>query len=100
MITRSKQNWEAGNIVKVGFMQLRVVQAIPTPGDYMPDAYILTNLASTKLYKFVPHNGLESIDLEEANEMIASAVEIAAEKAKIAINTARQTIEITRLIAK
>ncbi|MBC7605075.1 MAG: KilA-N domain-containing protein [Ramlibacter sp.] len=85
MINRTKQNWTTGQFVKVGFMSLMVVQAVPTPGDYAPDAYILTNAANTKLYKFVPHNGLQSIDLVEANELIAAAAEVARRAATAAI---------------
>ena len=60
MISNSKQNWEVGATVKVGFMSLEVVAAVATPGDYKPDAYVLTNKAHTKFYSFVPHNGLMS----------------------------------------
>lgn len=88
MITKSKQNWTAGSMVKVGFLSLMVVQAIPTPGDYAPDAYLLINAAQTQLYKFVPHNGVEKITLDEANEMIASATAIAARAAAVAISKA------------
>ena len=56
MIRNTKQNWEIGQTVKVGFMSLRVVAKVPTPGDYMPDAYALTG--NGKLYRFVPHNGI------------------------------------------
>lgn len=60
MITRSKQNWTPGNMVKVGFMTLKVIEAIPTPGDYLPDKYLLEG-KNGKRYYFTPHNGLESI---------------------------------------
>ena len=56
MIRNSKQHWEIGQMVKVGFMTLRVCAKIPTPGDYMPDAYALES--NGKFYRFVPHNGL------------------------------------------
>jgi catalase len=85
MINRSKQNWTAGTTVKVGFLSLMVVQCIPTPGDYAPDAYILINTAQTQLYKFVPHNGVEKLTLAEANEMIASASEFSRKQAMQAI---------------
>lgn len=61
MISKSKQCWEVGETVKVGFMQLRVTAKEPTPGDYMPDAYLLTDKTGTKVYRFVPHNGLERV---------------------------------------
>jgi uncharacterized small protein (DUF1192 family) len=73
MIKNTKQDWTAGKTVKVGFLALVVLAAVPTPGDFMPDAYLLVNKESTKLYKFVPHNGLTSIGIDEANEMIADA---------------------------
>lgn len=58
MITRSKQKWEVGNAVKVGFLTLTVVEKVATPGDWLPDAYVLTNVAKSAFYRFVPHNGL------------------------------------------
>lgn len=61
MITRSKQVWEVGEVVKVGFMSLRVTGKEATPGDYMPDAYHLVDLKGIKQYRFMPHNGLERI---------------------------------------
>ena len=57
MITRSKQVWEVGSRVKVGFLSLTVTKKVPTPGDYMPDAYQLVSDKGVR-YEFVPHNGL------------------------------------------
>jgi hypothetical protein len=62
MITKSKQNWQVGETVKVGFMSLIVAAKVPTPGDYLPDAYALTNKGATAFYRFVPHNGLSRCD--------------------------------------
>ena len=62
MITKSKQVWQVGEVVKVGFMSLIVCAKIPTPGDYLPDAYALTNKAGDRFYRFVPHNGLSRRD--------------------------------------
>ena len=62
MINKSKQDWSTGATVKVGFLTLIVKQIELTPGDYKPDAYILTNTAGDKTYRFVPHNGLERIN--------------------------------------
>jgi hypothetical protein len=61
MIHNSEQIWEVGAVVNVGFLKLRVIEKIPTPGDYMPDAYILCGLGekSDRIYRFVPHNGIE-----------------------------------------
>lgn len=72
-ITRSAQDWTAGQAVKVGFMSLVVVQCIPTPGDYAPDAYILRNAVGTKHYRFVPHKGIEALSRAEADELLAVA---------------------------
>lgn len=62
MIKNSKQVWEVGSKVKVGFMSLVVLAKEPTPGDYMPDAYLLESLDGQKQYRFVPHNGLERVN--------------------------------------
>lgn len=70
MITNTRQNWIAGHTVKVGFMTLIVKVAISTPGDYAPDAYILSNQAGTQLYKFVPHKGLEQIEAHEVKALL------------------------------
>lgn len=88
MINKTRQNWATGQTVKVGFLSLIVVQCIPTPGDYAPDAYLLINQAQTQLYKFVPHNGVEKISREEANDLIASSSAIAARRATEAIRKA------------
>lgn len=40
----SKNNFEVGQIVKIGFVSgLRVVEKVATPGDYKPDLYVLHN---------------------------------------------------------
>ena len=53
-----RQNWTPGNIVKIGFLKLKVLAVIPTPGDYKPDQYILES-PTGKLYTFTPHHGLK-----------------------------------------
>ena len=58
-ITKTKQNWEVGSTVKVGFLILRVTAHIPTPGDGYPDIYALESLDGQKRYQFTPHYGLE-----------------------------------------
>ncbi len=61
----SKQNWQIGELVNVGFLRgLRVVEKVATPGDYMPDAYVL--FQSGRWYRFVPHNGLTRYETREA----------------------------------
>ncbi|MDR6381796.1 hypothetical protein [Paraburkholderia caribensis] len=73
MVKNSKQSWEVGSTVKVGFLSLIVKAAVATPGDFAPDAYILVNAKGTQLYKFVPHNGVEKISLVEARELLAAS---------------------------
>ncbi|MGZ5028969.1 MAG: hypothetical protein ACXWAT_06765 [Methylobacter sp.] len=63
MITKTKQQWIAGMMVKVGFMTLRVVSSRATPGDYKPDAYLLESKGN--FYEFVPHNGLHKLGSSE-----------------------------------
>ena len=63
MITKSKQDWSVGNMIKVGFMSLRVIANRATPGDFKPDAYLL--FSKGNFYEFVPHNGLNKLDENE-----------------------------------
>lgn len=59
--TRSKQTWQVGDTVNVGFTKgLVVQQVVLTPGDYKPDYYILKSPKGV-MYKFTPHNGLEKL---------------------------------------
>jgi len=60
MITKTKQDWSIGSIVKVGFLTLRVM-AVRAEYDFMPDIYTLESLDSSKQYEFIPHNGLSRI---------------------------------------
>ena len=99
MITKTKQNWQVGATVKVGFLTLVVKAAVATPGDFAPDAYILANQAGTQLYKFVPHNGVQKIDVSEARELMAEAKAYAARLADAAIKKAAATNEIDALFA-
>ncbi|TXH53686.1 MAG: hypothetical protein E6Q97_12645 [Desulfurellales bacterium] len=99
MIKRSKQNWTIGATVKVGFLALVVKAAIATPGDSLPDAYILTNLAGTQLYKFVPHNGLEKIDAEDVKELMADAQAHTERVAQAAMASAAKAAQINALFA-
>lgn len=58
-----KQNWSIGQVVKVGFMQLRVISGkIATPGNGFPDEYALENIKGDKFYRFTPHNGCYRCD--------------------------------------
>ena len=103
MITKSKQSWEVGQTVKVGFMSLVVAAKIATPGDFAPDAYLLTNHAGTQLYKFVPHNGVEKITPAEARELIAEQGALAARQTAAVIqkarDDARRAIEVLSALA-
>ena len=55
----SKQKWEIGQTVKVGFVSgLEVIGKVATPGDWMPDLYVLVQVSTKRIYRFVPHNGL------------------------------------------
>jgi hypothetical protein len=71
MINRTKQIWEVGHEVKVGFLRLKVLAKVPTPGDYMPDKYLLGTRTSKedRFYTFTPHNGIERIDKQEAERL-------------------------------
>jgi hypothetical protein len=60
MIKNSKQNWNIGEMVNVGFMKLKVLE-IKQVYDYLPDIYILENPKNGKKYEFIPHNGLNLI---------------------------------------
>ena len=60
MITNSKQNWSPGNVVKVGFLSLRVLSA-RAEYDWMPDIYTLESLDGSRRYEFIPHNGLTRV---------------------------------------
>jgi hypothetical protein len=90
MIKRTQQDWSIGSVVKIGFLSLTVKAAIATPGDFKPDAYILSNAAGTQLYRFVPHNGVEKISADEARELLADAHRHAAREAERAITLAKK----------
>lgn len=97
MINRSNQAWTVGSTVKVGFMTLQVVAAVATPGDFKPDAYVLTSKAA--FYFFVPHNGLNKIDAAEATKLIADGKRVAALQASVAIAKASATASHASLVA-
>lgn len=60
MITKTKQDWTIGSVVKVGFLSLRVI-SMRAEYDYLPDIYTLESLDGSKHYEFIPHNGLRRI---------------------------------------
>jgi hypothetical protein len=60
--TPRKQTWLPGSLVKGGFLTLRVVNLVPTPGDYRPDYYVLVDPRhQERVYHFTPHLGLERV---------------------------------------
>jgi len=61
-IQHSKQKWEVGQTVKVGFMTLLVTDYRPTPGDYLPDVYTLVAPGTGREYEFTPHHGLSRVN--------------------------------------
>ena len=99
MINRSKQAWTVGSTVKVGFLSLVVVAAVATPGDFAPDAYVLKNAAGTQLYKFVPHHGVEKIEVCEARALIVEGEAFAAEATAAALTKASQPTAAELLFA-
>lgn len=62
MITRTRQNWTVGSTVRVGFLRLRVLASIATPGNYRPDEYALESLDGRAFYRFTPHHGIVRVD--------------------------------------
>lgn len=56
----SKQSWEIGSMVKVGFMLLKVL-AVKAVKDGLPDIYTLENPKNGKRYEFIPHMGLSAL---------------------------------------
>jgi catalase len=89
MIRNSAQQWEVGQTVKVGFLNLVIRAKVATPGDGAPDAYILVNAAGTQLYRFVPHHGVEKVTVDEARDMLAAARQSAEREAAAAVTKAR-----------
>lgn len=99
---KSKQDWSAGQTVRVGFLSLIVKAKVATPGDFAPDAYILVNSAGTQLYKFVPHNGVEKISPLEARELLDQAHVAAEREAKKLLERSSQAVrniaEINKIV--
>ena len=89
MISDTKQRWQPGQQVRVGFLTLTVRAAVATPGAGRPDAYLLSNAAGTQLYRFVPHHGVEKIDIEDARAMLEKAKAGAARQAAVVLAKAQ-----------
>lgn len=67
MVKNSKQVWQVGETVKVGFLSLRILAKVATPGNWLPDQYALTDKTGERFYRFIPHNGCTRCSsLEEA----------------------------------
>ena len=62
----AKQNWSVGAVVRVGFLTLRVIGFVPTPGNYSPDEWALESMKGDKFYTFTPHRGLFRVATREA----------------------------------
>ena len=60
-INRSKQSWNIGDRVNVGFMRNLEVLEIQAIYDFKPDIYILRSDKGIR-YSFTPHNGIERLD--------------------------------------
>lgn len=99
MITKSKQAWQVGQQVKVGFLSgLTVVAKVATPGDFAPDAYVLVR--GEQFYTFVPHNGISKISAAEARDMVAEGKRVAAAAAARAAEQAAHVIGAAKLAAE
>jgi hypothetical protein len=61
MIKNTKQNWAIGEVVKVGFLSLRI-KGMRAEYDYLPDIYEMESLDGKKQYEFIPHNGLTRVN--------------------------------------
>lgn len=97
MIKNTKQAWEIGQVVKVGFVAgLTIVAKVPTPGA--PDAYVLVRGES--VYSFVPHNGLTKISQDDARVMVASAKRVAAANEAKATAAASAAIKFAQFTAE
>ena len=92
MITKTSQNWLAGNVVSVGFMRLTVVSAL------ISGAYVLA--AKTKLYTFTPYNGLETITEEQAVWLIHESKRAADRLASQALERIQDQARIASFISK
>ena len=64
MIRNSKQTWQQGEVVRVGFLRLRVLDMLAVK-DYLPDLYLLESLDGTKRYRFIPHYGVKRLTTGE-----------------------------------
>jgi hypothetical protein len=61
MITNTKQNWQVGEKVRIGFLNL-TVYGFKAIKDGLPDIYTLVSLDGEKVYEFIPYRGLKRIN--------------------------------------
>ncbi len=81
--TPTKNIWTPDSEVKVGYMTLRVVKRIPTPGDGKPDKWALTSLDGTRDYIFAPYSGLKKIaDRRQPVSRVPRATQVAKQAIK------------------
>jgi hypothetical protein len=83
MTSKTRQDWNIGATVKVGFLTLVVKSKLPN------SEHLLTNVAGTKLYHQTPYNGVLSVDLLEARELLAASAWAAKTEAERLIERAR-----------
>ena len=60
-ITNTRQNWQVGALVNVGFLRNLKVIKVDAIFDGLPDIYTLESAKGTR-YEFTPHNGLVRIN--------------------------------------
>lgn len=58
--TTSKNTWNIGDTVSIGFMKNLKVLSVRAEKDFLPDIYTLQAVNGQK-YEFIPHNGLYKI---------------------------------------
>ena len=60
-IINTRQDWQIGSRVNVGFLKDLLVTKIDPIYDGLPDIYTLEDNSGRK-YQFTPHNGIERIN--------------------------------------
>jgi hypothetical protein len=60
MVKSTKQNWNVGQVVKVGFVNNLTVIETRSIVDHLPDMYLLRRDTGV-WYRFIPHNGIEKL---------------------------------------
>jgi len=61
MITHTKQSWNVGDKVNIGFIKGLTVLSVRAEKAGLPDIYTLEGKES-RLYEFIPHNGITRIN--------------------------------------